>query len=264
MKFFKVLLEKKLASLIIMAALFLGIIVSSLFFISNFREKSAIEGRINSELRMFNIFKDRQEYAPTDSWIDHANEEKEKLKSLFSQIMKELDVPSARMPVEVKEPLKFKEEIFNVQDKIQQQARLRGLTFDDQAESLGFREYETKIPVEAEVPNLTKKLLIAEELVELMFSSKIDKLTAIKFLDCKDNILKSESPLSYRVFPIELKVVSSVKELAYFLYLLADSKHIFVVNSINVNSLANEKNQVQAELDISSIVFLEEQTIKEE
>jgi len=263
MKFYNVFLKKNLVTLITIAVLFLGIVASGIFFVSNLRKENAIEEKINSELKMFNLFKGKEKYAPTTSWIQYSEKEKEELKNIYDKIMKELDAPSARMPDKVREPLKFKEEIFNVQDELQRQAISKGLTFDKEAQSLGFKEYEKKIPAEEEIPNLTEKLLIAEELVKLMFNSNIDKLTNIKFSDCKDNTLDGESSLSYRVIPIELKITSSVKELAHFLYLLSESEYIFVVNSVNISSSTDEKNKVQAHLNISSIVFLEKKVKKE-
>lgn len=257
MKFYKVFLKKNLISLIIIVILFLGIIISGIFFISKLRKKVITENKINSELTLLNLFKGKKEYAPTTVWIRYSKEKRKQLGDMYKQMMKELNTPFARIPEGVKGPLKFKEEIFNVQDKLRQKADSTGLILEREAQSLGFQEYEKEIPTKEEIPKLTKKLHIAEELVELIFASKIDFLENIEFLECRDNILDGEDALSYRVIPVKLEIISSLRNLARFLYFLSESKFIFVVNDININSSTDKKDKIRADLDISTIVFLE-------
>ena len=183
MKFYKAFLKKNLISFIIIAILFLGIIVSGIFFISNLRKKTITENEINSELTLLNLFKGKKEYAPTAVWIRYSKEKRKELDNMYKQITKELNTPFARMPEDVKGPLKFKEEIFRIQAELQQKAIVKGLDLTKEAQSLGFQEYEKEIPIKEEIPILTKKLHIAQELIKLMFDSDIDKLTNIKFLE---------------------------------------------------------------------------------
>jgi len=256
MKFLKLFIKENLTSVIIITILLLGIVVSGTIFVSKLRLKDEAQKRIESQLRLFNIFKRKKENAPTTSWIKYLKQKSDKLEYINKVMLSELDTPAARLPKDVKEPLKFKEEIFKTQDKMKEKAASAGLKIAKEAQALGFEEYERKIPAKEEVINLTKELQIIEELVILMFNSGVDILERVEFLDCIDRAVGDEKPFSYRIFPIRLKITLSIKDLAKFLHNISESDYIFLVNTLNIDTLNEKESQLQAELEISAVVFL--------
>ena len=256
MKFLKLFIKENLISVIIMTILLVGIVVSGTVFVSKLKLKNKVQERIESQLRLFNIFKGKKENAPTTSWIKYLKQKSDELEGINKVMLSELDTPATRLPKDVKEPLKFKEEIFKTQDRIKEKAALVGLKIAKEAQALGFEEYERKIPIEEEVVNLTKELQIIEELIILMLNSGVDILERVEFLDCTDKVVGEGEPFSYRIFPVKLKIALSIKDLAKFLYNISESDYIFLVNALNIDTLDEKESQLQVELDISVVVFL--------
>jgi len=256
MKFLKLFIKENLISIIIMALLLVGIVASGTIFASKLRLKNEAQEKMESQIRLFNIFEKKKENAPTTSWIKHLKQKSDKLEYINKVMLSELDTPATRLPKEVKEPLKFKEEIFKTQDRIKKKAASAGLKIAKEAQALGFEEYEKKIPVKEEVVNLTYQLRAIEELVTLMFNSGVDILENVEFSDSIDKVVGDEKPFSYRIFPIRLKIALSIKDLAKFLYNISESDYIFLVNTLNIDTLNEKESQLQAELGISVVVFL--------
>jgi uncharacterized protein (DUF1499 family) len=237
--------------------LLVGVIAAAIFFTSKLTQINSSEEKIKKQLNMLKFFKEKQENAPTEKWEDYNKNKKEKLTEIYHKMKTHLDLLSCRMPKNIKEPLKFKEDIFKLQDALYAEASLRNLIFEGDAKSLGFKEYEKKIPAEEEVPVLTKKLSIIEELVNLMIESNADSLIQVEFLNYIDKELDGKNSLSYRIIPVDITMVSSIKDLAQYLYLLSESDCIFIVDNIRIDSLSDEKDELKTNLTISNIVFLE-------
>ena len=260
MNFFRDLIKKNLVTFIIIGVLFLGVVVSSVVFMLSLKRKNTVENKIKSELFFLQGFKMAKENAPTSEWVDYLNKKSQMLQETFDSIMVKLDKPPTRMPESVKESLKFKEEIFETQKKLRDKAYAKQLELREGAISLGFKEYEKKIPQEEEVPNLTKQIDIIQELIHLMCISKVETVEKIEFYDYKDYTLESENKdkITLRVFFVKLELVASVKNLAEFFYWLSKSDFIFIVEELNVNSLTDLKTKVKSDFLVSSVVFLKE------
>ncbi len=246
-------------SFVIMLILVGAIIVSIVVYLSFLGRKMGIENEINSQLQLLNNYKTVKENAPTIEWINYLKKEKEELNSIYTKLMKTLDNNYTRMPKYAVEPLKFKEEIFDTQKDLRKLAYNKRLELKEEAVSLGFKEYETKIPTEEEVPNLTKRLEVIEKLVNLLTESKVQVLEKVEFLSVLDKTVETDNTIfSYRVFPVKLTLYTPARSLAKFLYKAAFSKYLFIAENPVLVSEAAGDELIRSEVIISAIVFIEE------
>lgn len=265
MDIFKFLLKKNLFSFIIMGLLLLVIIVSVLVFAFCFQSKSVVEGEIRTKLAFLKEIKMSKEGVPTSDWIDYLNEKNEKLEEIFGNIKGELNTPFSRMPdaYEIKEPLRFKEEIFGIQKELKEQVESNAIELKGDSRSFGFKEYETKIPQQREVPNLTKRLNIIKELAKLICANRVKSIEKVEFFSEVDGVLgEGVNKILCRVFSVRLELNLSVKDLMGFLSQLVNSDHIFIVEDLNIESLTDDKENIKSSFTVSAVVFLQAQKSK--
>ena len=260
MNFYVKLLKKNLLVFIFMGLLFIGIIISAGVFMALLTGKGGVKNKIKGQLVLLENLTMTKKDAPTFEWIGYLTKKNEALDETYSDLMKKIDNPAVKMPAEVMESLKFKERIFEVQKNLRKEASAKKLEFKDEAALLGFEEYETKIPRDEEVPNLTKQLEIVEELISLMLESEIETIENIKLLKLNDKIIKEKTDeLKYRVFPVRLEITSGVKNLAGFLFRLSESDFIFMTEELKIDSmpdLPDSKERVKGNFVVSTIIFL--------
>ena len=258
MKFFRELFQKNLAFFMVTAGLLLVVIVAGVNFASSLAKKYSLEGKIVEEIQRIDNFRMTKDAAPTLAWIDYLTKKEKSLDNIYVEAGLLNDKPSSFMPKDLIEPLKFKEKIFEKQKEMRKKVYANQLELKEEAISFGFREYETKIPTELEVPNLTKELDIIEEAVELMCLSHIETLSSVEFLSYKDNELKTtRGNIDYRVFPVKISTISSVGNLVDLLYRISSSEYIFITEELNIVQSEDFKEKVNASFVISCIVFME-------
>ena len=187
----------------------------------------------------------------------------------FQRIIEIFDNPAAKMPVDLKGPLEFKEELFDQQIKITAKADRSGLKLPT---NLGFEYLRNTIPQREDIPMLTKQLAIIQRLVQLMAESRISSLTKTAFIQPADKRVEgSERPCFYRDFGLTLSVVGETENIVNFLHLLEIDDFIFVVNDFAVEraqipvitrayksargAKKIERKMIQADLDISTYIY---------
>ncbi len=257
MNFYMKLLKKNLFAFIFMGLLIIGIVISAGFFTALLNGKRSVESKIKKELTFLENFTMVKKNAPTLEWIGYLTKKDEALVEIYNGLMEKNDGQAVKMPIEVMESLKFKEKIFEVQKNLRKKARGKQLEFKDEAVFLGFKEYETKIPRDKEVPNLTKQLEIIEELISLMFESGIETIEDIELLKLNDGAIKEKKgEFKYRVFPVRLEITSNIKNLAGFLFRLSESDFIFIPEELKIDSMPDSKERVKGNFIIAAIIFL--------
>ncbi|MCK5306635.1 MAG: Amuc_1100 family pilus-like protein [Candidatus Omnitrophica bacterium] len=240
-----------------MGVLLIAIIISAGVFTALLAGKAGVENKVKGELVLRENLTMAKKDAPTLEWISYLTKKNEALDKIYNGLMEKIDGPAVKMPVEVMESLKFKEKIFEVQKDLRKEAAGKQLEFKDKAVFLGFKEYETKIPRDKEVPNLTKQLEIIEELISLMFESEIETIEDIELLKFNDGAIKEKKDeFRYRVFPVRLEITSSVKNLAWFFFRLSESDFIFMPEELKIDSMPDLKDRVKGNFVISTIIFL--------
>jgi hypothetical protein len=258
MKFFKELLHKNLGFFIVNAVLLVIVVLFGINFVSGLGKKYSLEGKIQKEMQLLDSIRMSKDTAPTLEWIDYLTKKEKVLDDVYNDASNAYDKPACLMPKNTIEPLKFKEKIFEKQKELRKKAYANQLELKEDAISLGFREYETKIPTEEEVPNLTKELDIIQEAINLMCLSHIETLSSVEFLVYKDETLETErGNISYRVFPLKIATTSSLKNLVDLLFRISTSEYIFVAEELNVKQSEDFREKVESSFIISCVVFKE-------
>jgi len=258
MNFFKELFQKNLVFFIVTAVLLMVVIISGVGFATSLGKKYSLEKKIEKDIHLLDQFKTTKDAAPTLGWIDYLSKKDSRLDKIYVEATSIYDKPSSFMPSDLIEPLKFKEKIFEKQKEMRKKVYSNQLELKEEAISFGFREYETKIPTEAEVPDLTKELDIIEEIVDLMCLSHIETLASVEFLANKNDELKTtRGNMKYRVFPLKVSTISSIKNLVDLLFRISNSDYIFITEELNVTQSEDFKEKVNSDFIISCIVFTE-------
>lgn len=258
MKFFKELLQRNLIFFIVTALLLLVVVAAGVNFASGLGKKYSLDGKIQKEMRLLDSFKTIKDAAPTLKWIDYLSKKEKLFDKIYVDAGLLYDKPESFMPKDIIEPLKFKEKIFKKQKEMRKKAYSSQLELKEEAVSFGFKEYETKIPTEAEVPNLTKKLDIIQKVVNLMCLSHIETLSSVEFLAHRDDKLETiRGNINYRVFSLRLSTTSSVKKLVDLLFKISTSDYIFITEELNVAQSEDFKDKINSSFVISCIVFME-------
>ena len=258
MNFFKELFQKNLVFFIVTAVLILVVIVAGVNFASTLGKKYSLEGKIKEKIQRVDRFRMTKGAAPTLLWIDYLTNKEKSLDKIYVDANSHYDKPSSFMPKDLIEPLKFKEKIFEKQKEMRKKAYSNKLELKEEAISFGFREYETKIPTETEVVDLTKELDIIEEIVDLMCLSHIETLASVEFLiNINDELKTARGNIKYRVFPLRVSTISSTKNLVDLLFRISNSDYILITEELNVTQSEDFKEKVNSDFVISCIVFME-------
>jgi hypothetical protein len=258
MKFFKELLEKNIGFFIVTIALLLIVVGSGVYFATTLGKKYSLEGDINSKMQTLDRLSMGKGGSPTLAWIDYLNSKEEALVKIYNEAESYYNRPVVKMPKNVLEPLKLKEKIFEKQKEMRKEAYADQLELKEEAISFGFREYETKIPTESEVPYLTKQLDIIQQLVALMGQSRIETLSSVEFLRYKDESLEtSRGNIDYRIFPVRISTISQLKNFSEFLHKVSTSDYVFIVEELNMSQSEDFREKVESSLVVSCIVFKE-------
>lgn len=168
--------------------------------------------------------------------------------------------PGSRMSMEAGDPLKFKEELYKVQNKIKEAGASINFQFPFW---LGFDKYAHDIPNAADLPYRIKQLEIIKTIGNMALASNVPEVSAIEFLEIKRILEESSKDLLYMEFPVKVILKCRNENLINFLYKLSVVDIPFKINSfkIKVSMEAGEPTGgVTAELVISAAVLPAEKT----
>lgn len=235
-----------LAILFILALIYLGIIGYQAYSLKN---------SIIQKQRDFKLYKKE---GLTSLEMKKAKLEKElqTIENSYEEIAQTLSSkPKSRMPTEVGDPLKFKEELYKVQTKLKQDGSAIGFQFPP---GLGFAKYEKEIPSPSDLPIRVKQLEIIQEIGGLMLKSKIPQVTTIEFKDVKDVTAEGGKDIVYKEFPLKIAFKCKNDNLINLLYGLSISDIPFMVNAINLKTSEGRpetKGDLTVELEIACAIF---------
>lgn len=162
-------------------------------------------------------------------------------KALFSS-------PKARMPKEAGDALKFKEELYKVQNKIKEEGGSIDFKFPFW---LGFEKYEHNIPTPSELPVRVKQLDIIREIADLMLQSKVPELSSVEFLESKNVMYEGGKEPVYREFPVRISFRCKNDSLIGFMYKLYVSEIPFKIDMLKIvvsSEETAEKGDLKVEL----------------
>ena len=216
-----------LVAVILVSFLFLGITVYG---------RLRIEGAVVQKQQQLKVYEDRG--------LGFLNSEKNRLEKQFKSLQEaDKDIsgmlfpkPSSRMVKEVGDPLKFKEELYKVQNKIKGDGASINFQFPFW---LGFDGYKHDIPNPADLPFRIKQLDIINEIGNLALASKVPEISAIEFLEIK-KIMADNKEILYIEFPVKVILKCSNENLINFVYKLSVADIPFKVDSFKIKVSVGE------------------------
>ncbi|MDP3786933.1 MAG: Amuc_1100 family pilus-like protein [Candidatus Omnitrophota bacterium] len=163
--------------------------------------------------------------------------------------------PKSRMSKDPGDPLKFKEELYKVQNKLKEDGKSVNFEFPFW---LGFDKYEHDIPTAADLPLRVKQLDIIKEAGTLMLNNKISTIAAVEFGDIKNISAEGGKDIVYKEFPLKIGFVCTNENLINFLHTLTISDIAFKVDYMKLKASeakAEGKGDLSVELIITAAVF---------
>ncbi|MFH0771844.1 MAG: Amuc_1100 family pilus-like protein [Candidatus Omnitrophota bacterium] len=163
--------------------------------------------------------------------------------------------PRSRMPGDVEDPLKFKEELYKAQGGLRDRGKPASFVFPFW---LGFDNYEHDIPTSVDLPIRIKQLDIISEICDLMLNSGVSEVTFIKFEDARSVFINNGKDIAYREFPLKIGFNCNNGSLISFLYGLSVSEIPLKIESAKLaSSDAEEKTKgvLSAEFVIVAAIF---------
>jgi len=228
------------------------VVLFSMFFLGiGVSERVNIEKDIAQKQQDLKIYK--------DEGLGRLNGEKvrlEKQLKLFQDVYKGMvgklfSKPDSKMTQEINDPLKFKEELHKVQNKVKEEGATLNYQFPFW---LGFDKYEHDIPNTADLPYRVKQLDIIRQINDILLKSKIPEVTTIEFLEVKKISSESGKEILYMEFPVKIVFKCRNENLVNFLYMLSVSDTPFRVDSLRTKSV-EEEGDARGELT-SEIVII--------
>jgi len=168
--------------------------------------------------------------------------------------------PSSRMSMEVGDPLKFKEELYKVQNKVKEDGASINFQFPFW---LGFDKYEHDIPNAADLPYRIKQLEIIKMIGNMALASNVPEVSAIEFLEIKRILAEDSKDLLYMEFPVKVVLKCRNENLISFLHKLGTADVPFKLDSFKIKvtvEAGQPTGGLTAELVISAAVLPAEKT----
>ncbi len=178
------------------------------------------------------------------------------IESSYNEITGLLAVnPKSRMPKDPGDPLKFKEELYKVQNKLKESGKAINFEFPFW---LGFDKYEHDIPTAADLPVRVKQLDIVKEAANLMLKNDISSIAVMEFGDVKNISAEGGKDTVYKEMPLKIRFVCKSDNFINFLYALSVSDIPFKVDYTKLKTSGSEtkaKGDLSVELIITAAVF---------
>ena len=227
-----------LGVIILISSLFLGIVVY---------ERLRVESAVDHKQQQLKVYKNQG--------LAFLNSEKNRLqKQLNSLRGADKDIsgmlfskPASRMTKEVGDPLKFKEELYKVQNKVKEDGASINFQFPFW---LGFDRYEHDIPNPADLPFRVKQLDIIKEIGDIALASKVPEISTVEFLEVKK--VTAESGL-YMEFPVRVVLKCKNDSLINFIQKLSVSDMPFRVDSFKIK-VSNEEGETAGGLTAEFVI----------
>ena len=237
-----------LGAVILVSFLFLGIVVY---------ERLRIEHAVEQKQQQLKVYKN-QGFA-------FLNSEKNRLRRQLNSLREgDKDIsgilfskPASRMAKEAGDPLKFKEELYKVQNKMKEDGASINFQFPFW---LGFDRYEHDIPNAADLPFRVKQLDIIGEIGNIALASKVPEISTVEFLEVKK--ATAESGL-YMEFPVRVVLKCKNGSLVNFIQKLSVADMPFRIDSFKIkvsNEEAVAPGDLTAELVIVAAILPAEKT----
>lgn len=180
-------------------------------------------------------------YPPTTKTILVLQHEYEWLRNEYDEMNKLLI--AKKIDAERITPLEFKEKLLDAQLRFKQLAAIQN---SKMPKSLGFSEYTGgRIPVESDVPVLHKQLLVIKGIVDLLLKNKVSEIIVI------ERFSEVEIANVYKELKIKIVLQCKLEQLLKILDELANSIYLTVVQTVEIEKLA--ENEVEVVLDIGII-----------
>ena len=216
---------------IFLVVLFCVLSIASLLLFGRFAALWHAYGKSHEQMisvrEEYNRFMIKNKQIPSNQQINYYEEYAVRLKKLYDKIHEKL--LSKRKHDKKISALKFKQELFTRQKELNEKAKsnLISLPMD-----LGFKDLMgDKIPLEKELPMLSLQLDIITLFINDFFDSGIERLESVtKHGQVKNSKYKAQLPFT-------LTFKSDMKGLVHFLDKLNSKKDIFIVNTVNVDTL---------------------------
>lgn len=161
--------------------------------------------------------------------------------------------PKSRMPKEQGDPLKFKEELYKVQNKLKEDGKSINFEFPFW---LGFDKYEHDIPTAADLPVRVKQLDIIREVGGLMVKNSIPFVSAVEFGDIKNISAEPGKDIIYREMPVKVGLTCENGSLMNFLYALSVSDVPFKVDYIKLKVAEGQRHEHETKQDLLSVELI--------
>lgn len=168
--------------------------------------------------------------------------------------------PGSKMSIEAGDPLKFKEELYKVQNKIKEGGAAINFQFPFW---LGFDKYEHDIPSAADLPYRIKQLDIIKAIGNIALASKVPEISGIEFLEIKKVFADDNKEVLYMEFPVRIILNCRNENLINLLHKFSVADIPFRIDSFKIK-VSTEKEEaaggLTAELVIVAAILPAEKT----
>lgn len=239
-----VLIKSILAVIFIFSVIFMCVVIYKAFAIRNTikSKKAALE-----LYRYEGLDKLKEDKALLEKQLERLND-------FYDEITQRLaSQPKPKKPKEITDPLKFKEELYKVQNKLKDDGKT--IIFDFPF-WLGFEKFKNDIPSAAELPVRAEQLEIIRETADLILKSGIAVVNVVEFKDTKDVIVDGE--VVYKEYPMRIGFVCGNENLVNFLYSMSVAEIPLKVEDVKLKASETKepvKYELAVELIISAAVF---------
>jgi hypothetical protein len=224
-------------SLMTKIVLGIAILLSFLFLGAAVYQKAKIEKIIGGKQEELKTYK--------DEGLGRLNSEKNRLEKQLNSLeeagKKMTGIlflrPGSKMSMEAGDPLKFKEELYKVQNKIKEDGAAANFQFPFW---LGFDRYKHDIPSSADLPYRVKQLDIIKEIGNLALASKVPEILGIDFLEIKKISAENNKEILYMEFPVKIILKCKNENLINFLYKFSVADIPFRIDSFKIKVSAEE------------------------
>ena len=195
------------------------------------------------------INKIRIKEVPTQEKITSLKEKYGILEALSKEII--FSLKAKQKDFSPLKPLQFKEQLLKFQQELE--SKKAGFTFP---KGIGFLEYfDVKVPTEEALPELTKELYTAYDLMETFYKLGINNIIKVKVLE-KEELGKSsaENGLICSIYSIRFEMESNYDSLMRVLNKLAYGDEFFVVDTLNMEK--KNEDELKSSFIVRYVEFL--------
>lgn len=236
------ILKRNLFSVIIIGLLAAALVFAASLFVFFMLQNTKIGKDVMTKSGMIDGFVKKSKMPLTENSISLLEDERNKLKSAYSRLKLAFASPlGEEAPPESMDSLQFKEKLVQTQKKLREEAKNSSLVLPI---SLGFTKYETELSSSAEIPYLSKRLKVLEELTYLMTLAGVTSLDEINFIE--EDVKKEDAPKIYEEIAVSFKITCAYSKMMDFLYRLKISPFIFVVDDLDINKAKDALDNDQA------------------